>query len=283
MTTHDWAAAAAAGYQAGRPLDLLFDYDGTLAPIAAHPALAALAPATRDALVALAALPRTTVGVVSGRSLNSVRTLVGLPGLRYAGSGGMHLDTGGGEVVDPALAAFDDIADALVTALAVPVRWFPGAWVERKPGCLSVHYRQLSPLKAACFVEEARDTLAELAPDCPPLRVREVTRALEVALAGAWTKGDAVARMAGGRESLVVYAGDGANDEEAVAAVNARGGLTIGVGPEAPEAARVRVADQVAFKAGLFRLAESLCGAPVLGFPHAGGMATGHAILQGAR
>jgi trehalose-phosphatase len=195
----------------------------------------------------------------------------------------MHLVLGDGEVVDEALAAFDRIADALVTVLSVPVRWFPGAWVERKPGCLSVHYRRLSPLKAACFVEEARDALAELAPDCPPLRVREVTRALEVALAGAWTKGDAVGRMAGGADSLVVYAGDGANDEEAVAAVNARGGMTIGVGPDAPEAVQIRIAEQAEFEAGLHRLAGSLCGAAVVGLPPAGGVATGHAIHQGAR
>ena len=162
------------------------------------------------------------------------------------------------------------------------MRWFPGAWVERKPGCLSVHYRQLTPLKAACFLDEARDALAELAPDCPPLRVREVTRALEVALAAAWTKGDAVARLAGA-DGLVVYAGDGANDEEAVAAVNARGGLTVGVGPEAPDAVRVRVADQAEFEAGLYRLAAGLCGAPVGGLTRAGGVTTGHAIHQGAR
>jgi ATP-dependent Clp protease ATP-binding subunit ClpB len=132
------------------------------------------------------------------------------------------------------------------------------------------------------LTEEARDALAELAPDCPPLRVREVTRALEVALAGAWTKGDAVARLAGAN-ALVVYAGDGANDEEAVAAVNARGGLTFGVGPEAPDAVQVRVADQAEFAAGLYRLAAGLCGAAAVGSPPAGGVAAGHVIHQGAR
>ncbi|MFO0795872.1 MAG: trehalose-phosphatase [Gemmataceae bacterium] len=282
MPAHDWATAAAAGYRAGRPLTLLFDYDGTLTPIAALPALAVLPPATRDALAGLAALPRATVGVVSGRSLASVRELIGLPGLRYAGSGGMHLSFGAEEAIDPALAAFDVIADALVTALSSPVRGFPGAWVERKPGCLSVHYRQLTQLQAVGFVAEAREALAELAPDCPPLRVREVTQALEVALAGAWTKGDAVGRLAGS-DALVVFAGDGANDEEAVAAVNARGGLTVGVGPEAPAAARLRVADQNEFVAGLHRLAANLCGAAVVGLPPPGRAETSHVVHLGAR
>lgn len=282
MPAHDWVTPAAAGYRGGRPLALLFDYDGTLAPIAAHPALATLPPTTKDVLAGLAELPRVTVGVLSGRSLDSVRGLVGLPGLRYAGSGGMHLELCDEEVIDPALAAFDGIADALATVLSVPVHSFPGAWVERKPGCLSLHYRRLLPLDAVCFVAEARAALADLAPDCPPLRVREVTQALEVALAGAWTKGDAVDRLASAG-ALVVYAGDGANDEEAVVAVNARGGLTVGVGPDAPEAVRVRVADQTAFEAELYRLAGSLCSAADVGNPPAGGVATGHAIHQGVR
>lgn len=257
MTDFDWVEALAGPYRAGRPLALLFDYDGTLAPLAAHPALATLPEPTRAALAALAARPGVTVGVVSGRALGPLRGLVALPDLHYAGSGGMHLAVGGEQVIDPAVAAFDAIADALVTALEGPVRWFPGAWVERKPGCLSLHYRQLTPLKAACFVDEARDALAELGPDCPPLRVREVSQALEVALAAAWTKGDAVGRLAGAG-ALAFYAGDAANDDEAVAAVNARGGVTVGVGPEAPAAAAVRLADRGEFEAGLFRLAEAL-------------------------
>ena len=84
------------------------------------------------------------------------------------------------------------------------------------------------------------------------------------------------------QETFVVYAGDGANDEEAVAAVNALGGLTVGVGPEAPAAVRVRVADQAAFEAGLYRLAVSLCGSLAAGLPPAGGATAGYVIHQGA-
>ncbi len=94
------------------------------------------------------------------------------------------------------------------------------------------------------------------------------------------TKGDAVERLAGAG-ALVVFAGDAANDAEAVAAVNARGGLTVGVGPEAPDAVRVRVADQAEFEAGLYRLAAGLCGGAAFGPPRASGAA--HGIHQGAR
>lgn len=264
MTLSEWAARVAAEYRLGRPLVLLFDYGGTLTLLASHPSLAALPAATRDALAALAGLNGVTVAVLSGRTLTHLRELVGLTGVWYAGSAGMHLDLGGVEVIDPALAEFDRVADPLVMALSEPVRSFPGAWVERKPGCLAVHYRALAHPQAASFLELVRNVLADLGDDCPPLRVREATLALEIALAGSWTKGIAVDRMlrAWGREPFVVYAGDGANDVEAVDLVNTRGGLTVGVGPEPPTGACVLVPAQEDFAADLSRLAIELSPTP---------------------
>jgi trehalose 6-phosphate phosphatase len=54
-----------------------------------------------------------------------------------------------------------------------------------------------------------------------------------------------------------MFACDGANDEEAVAAVNARGGLTVGVGPESPADAALRVATTRDFTADLARLSAA--------------------------
>jgi trehalose-phosphatase len=259
----DWVGRVVTEYRAGRPLALLFDYDGTLTPVVAHPSLAALPPATRDALAALAAADRVAVAVLSGRALAHLKEIVGLPGAWYAGSSGMALDLGGEVVTDRAADAFEALAEPILVALSEPVRWFPGTWVERKPGCLSVHYRELGPLKSACFREEVRDTLAFLAEDAPPLRIREVTQALEISLAGAWTKGEAVERMLAALPPDVfpVYAGDGANDTEAVDRVNARGGLTVGIGPEAPDAASARLPTTEGLAEGLARLAAGLTGA----------------------
>lgn len=266
MCEPDWVTRAASEYAAGRHLALLFDYDGTLTPIVPHPSLAALPDPTRDTLAALARLDRVTVGVLSGRALRHLKELVGLPEAVYAGSSGMHIDLGDGEVTDTALAAFDRIAEDLMVALSEPVRWFPGAWVERKPGCLSVHYRELTPLKAACFREEVRDTLAFLADAAPPLRVRDVTRAIEIHLAGAWTKADAVGRIlaAVGPDPFPVFAGDGANDTEAVARVNAEGGITIGVGADYPAGVRATVSAPEVLAADLSRLH---CGLAPRGIP----------------
>jgi trehalose-phosphatase len=257
MESRDWVGRVAAEYARGRPLALFFDYDGTLTPIVEYPNLAVLSDGTRDQLAGLAALDRVVVAVLSGRALAHLKELVGLPGVLYAASSGIHLDLGDAELVDDTLAAFEPVADALTVSLSEPIRWFPGAWVERKPGCLSVHYRGLTPLKAVCLKDVVRDTIEFLGDAAPPLRIRDVSRALEITLASAWTKGDALERLLADRDpdTLAVYAGDGANDEEAVDRVNARGGVTVGVGPEAPRAVHVRLPTQAAFAADL----DSLC------------------------
>ena len=50
------------------------DFDGTLAPFTERPEDSRPLPAARDALDALARLPRTTVAVISGRPLDFLRT-----------------------------------------------------------------------------------------------------------------------------------------------------------------------------------------------------------------
>jgi len=94
-------AELVARYRGGTALVLLFDYDGTLAPLAAHPTLARVPTGTRRALATLARRPRVTVGVVSSRGLADVERMLGLPGLVYAGSGGLELEIRGRSGVAP--------------------------------------------------------------------------------------------------------------------------------------------------------------------------------------
>ena len=65
QNTLEWAVAE---YHRGRPLVLLFDYDGTLAEFADRPSHAGLSEEIRWALDGVAWLPRVTVGIISGRS-----------------------------------------------------------------------------------------------------------------------------------------------------------------------------------------------------------------------
>jgi trehalose 6-phosphate phosphatase len=252
-----WIDQVFAARIGGRPLVLLFDYDGTLTPLVERPRQAILSETTRGSLESLARQEGIQLGILSGRALGSLKELVGLSNLVYAGSNGMHIEFGGEERVDRSLFEFEPIVDSLHMALTGTIQFFPGTWIERKPGCLTLHFRSLQPLMGACFVEEVRDTLAELQSDCPPLRIKEVSKAVEVSLAASWTKGDAVEWLLSRypKEAYVVFACDGSNDEEAVSLVNVRGGLTLGVGPEPPLGVAMRVATARDFVADLAELA----------------------------
>ena len=91
-----------AAYHSGEKLVLLFDYDGTLTPIVDHPWQAKLTPHTRELLSELAAQPHVHVGVLSGRRLDELEQLVGLPQLFYCGLSGIEMRLDGNLLVHPA-------------------------------------------------------------------------------------------------------------------------------------------------------------------------------------
>ncbi|MGH7465568.1 MAG: trehalose-phosphatase, partial [Longimicrobiales bacterium] len=68
------------------------DFDGTLAPIVPHPQEAALLPASRAALDALALRTDTHIALVSGRSLADLRRRVVLERVYYAGNHGLEIE-----------------------------------------------------------------------------------------------------------------------------------------------------------------------------------------------
>src|SRR5579864_6206731 len=92
---HDALERTVGQYIRGNRLMLLFDYDGTLADFADRPQQATLPPPTRVVLGTLATQPRVTVGIISGRELDDLKRMVGLPGLFYAGSSGLECDLRG--------------------------------------------------------------------------------------------------------------------------------------------------------------------------------------------
>jgi trehalose 6-phosphate phosphatase len=237
---------------------LLFDYDGTLVPIVEHPRLARLRANARRLLERLAQRPRVCVGIVSGRTIEDLKGLLCLPDLCLAGTGGLELDFGGMRITHPKARQ----AAALVAYLCgrlrhVLVTW-PLAWVERKRFGLTVHYRGV----AADRVDELRGrVLAAVQPFVSDLRILDGPMAMEITPDLGWNKATAVRRIVdhfGGTAATTLYAGDNANDADALEAVAAMGGIPIGVGPSAPSAARYRLPCDVALEEFLAGLDSSL-------------------------
>jgi trehalose 6-phosphate phosphatase len=221
--------------RAGRRVALLFDYDGTLAPVRPTPAEATLPPATRRGLERLAEMDRVTIGVVSGRALADVRGMVRMPGAYLAGTAGLELDLLGRRLSPPGLEAALGPLDQIAAKLNEVAGRYLGAWVEQKPCGLTLHYRAVEPARVVGLRRQAAEAVR---PWVGQVRMEDVTLGLEVVPDVGWDKGTAVREMLAedGDDPFPVYAGDAANDLPAFRAAEAAGGLSIGVGPVAPPA-----------------------------------------------
>jgi len=183
---------------------LLFDVDGTLAPIAPRPELAFVPAETKLQLARLAAR-YLLVACISGRSSEEAEALVGVEGIRYVGNHGLELDERAAELTDQ-IAAFRD-------SVALPV--------EDKGLSLSYHFR------GAKDEEAARAELEEVADRARTegLDPRWGRKVLEIRPPVAADKGTAVtALLASVPARLALYAGDDTTDLDAFEGL-ARAGL----------------------------------------------------------
>jgi trehalose 6-phosphate phosphatase len=201
---------------------LVFDFDGTLAPIVRQPDQARMRARTRELLSRLA--ERQPVAVVSGRSRDDlVHRLDGVPARYLVGN---H----GGEW--PHEARLSSAARRRVVrwkrTLVLALRTVDGVEIEDKVVSLALHYRRARAVQVARrAVEAATARLADEAVVVPGKRVVNLT------LPG-HDKGEALARLRArfrGRPTLFV--GDDVNDEPALGArepglVTARVGRHLG-------------------------------------------------------
>ncbi|AWM38644.1 Trehalose-phosphate phosphatase [Gemmata obscuriglobus] len=252
----NWVDHAVLEFHSGRPLTLLFDYDGTLAPIVPHPALAILAPQVRARLRRLARAPGVAVGVISGRALADVRDMVGIDDLYFGGSGGAELDLCGVTEVEPIPADAQRQLTAAVSDLRAALAGFHGVWLEPKPVGFAVHYRATPEPTATAF----HAFFSRWHTQFPALRVLDVCKSYEVGLRDGWDKGDAVRRVLAEQpaHTFAAYFGDSENDRPAMAAVVAADGVSVGVGPEAPAGTRYTLPTPARLHTDLARLCGAL-------------------------
>lgn len=239
-------------------LALMFDYDGTLAPLTEHPRLAKLPSQMRRILGQLTELPRVNVGILSGRGLADLNSMVDIPGLFLAGTSGLELDLRGVTVVHPKAGKTRNVIIDVAELLQPLVEQFPGAWLEKKRIGLTVHYRGVALGDVDALITALNDILGLY---IPQIRVVEGPKAVEITPDLGWTKGTAVRMILAGlpREHLIsLYAGDNYNDVEAFQAVSATGGMTIGVGSDAPSMVDLRMSDVTDLQAFLEELVFEL-------------------------
>ncbi len=204
---------------------LFFDFDGTLADIAAHPDAVEVSEDTRETLLALRSALRGAVAIISGREISSVDhfllpvqlAISGVHGLtRRDAEGRLHaaeLDLEGIRKVEDRLSSF--------------VAAHPGLLLETKRGAVALHYRQRPELE-----EISRAAMRDAVNGSGRIQLRAGKMVIE-ALAHDANKGAAIANFLSeppfaGR--LPVFAGDDVTDEDGFALVNSRHGISIKVG-----------------------------------------------------
>lgn len=213
-----------------KPLLILSDYDGTLAPIVDNPQEAYPAPGVVKALSDLHYHSPHRVWVVSGRLASEVRTLLKLGELSVVGLHG--LDWPGEPRPNPDRSGLQAIGSQLVG--------IEGLLLEDKGWTLAAHYRTL-PEELHDQIE-ARLARVELPQGWEMLKGKKVR---EFRPKG-YGKGAAITRLVQQSPGHhPVFLGDDQTDEEGFEVLNALGGTTVKVG-EGQSLARHRLPDSQA-------------------------------------
>ena len=200
-------AAVVAELAATERLVVGCDFDGTLAPIVGDPAAARALPGGLSALSGLAALPRTHVALISGRSRDDLIALAGTPpGVILIGSHGGEWGSDFGEAITVEQAQLLRRVVRTVTAI---VGGEPGALIEKKPGSVAVHVRRATRPAAARILAEVEEGPASW-DGVSTIAGKEV---LELSVVHA-TKGRAIATLQERfAPSATAYLGDDTTDE----------------------------------------------------------------------
>lgn len=241
--------------QESRGVCLLSDYDGTLTPLVDRPEDATLDAEMSRILGALARNPRVVFGVVSGRSLEDLRSRVGLPGIWYVGNHGYEIVSPEGRerrFYEKDEASFlAGVADELARATSP----FPGVLVENKGPVVAVHYRRVAA-ESVSDVEKA--FLSVVDRHHRRIMIARGWCVLEARLRSGCNKGMAVRfiRQELPAGTFMLYFGDDLTDRDAFRTLR-RWGVSVAVGPD-EGLAEYTLPDPGAVRESLGRIEEIL-------------------------
>jgi trehalose-phosphatase len=207
----------------GKTVVIFLDYDGTLTPIVEDYMKAFLSDAMRRTIVRLADV--YTVAVISGRDVDTIRHLVDIDTLMYAGSHGFEISGPKGmhDTLERGFEALPEL-DQAEAELNEAARDLAGHAIERKRFAVEIHYRRM----AETDVPALESMVDEAAARHPRLRKGHGKKVFRLQPDIEWDKGHAMLwlldRFGLNRpEVLPVYVGDDITDEDAFRELRGRG------------------------------------------------------------
>jgi trehalose 6-phosphate phosphatase len=205
---------------------LLFDLDGTLAPIAATPQQAHVPADTLQVLQRLQKCVGGALAIVSGRPLSQIDSLVHPLVLCGAGLHGAQWREPDGKVHE--LPVDTRAVASMVQTLSPMVERWPGLQLEHKGLSLAVHYRNAPDHEhdVRIAAESAVQSYADRFVLQPGKMVVEI-KPRQASKAAAINRLMGLAPFAG---RVPLFAGDDLTDEAGFQAVKALGGVTIKIG-----------------------------------------------------
>ena len=217
---------------------LMLDFDGTLTPIVDTPERAKLHEQTKELLKSLVRSRSFTVAIVSGRTINDLRSRVAVPGVIYAGNHGLEIEGPGLNFVHPITDEIRPVLRIMGLVLKKTLGAIRGVIVEDKGLTLSIHYRLVDGEKAYEVKDIIRDTIG-IAEILGKVTTTSGKKVHEIRPNVAWDKGKAVkyimrqyGKRGGSSRLLPMYLGDDLTDEDAFRVIESYGGVAVYVGGE---------------------------------------------------
>jgi len=230
-------------YRAASHRLFLFDYDGTLAAIVGRPEDARLTAGVREKLKALSKKPETSVGVISGRSVQELKAMVSIAGIYYSGNHGLEIEGPDLKYIHPQAETSRGIMRDLAAQFTAALKNIEGVIVQEKGLSLSVHYRLAKPENEGAIASVVKRITASYV-DKGEIRVFPMKKIWEIRPPLDWDKGKAVLFIGNEIKArlklsdlLTVYMGDDATDEDAFKLLRRPEGWGIYVGGESQTSA----------------------------------------------
>jgi len=179
-----------------------------------------------------------TVGIISGRSLSEIKSMVAVDGLYYAGNHGLEIEGPDLKYVSREAETTRSLIKELAAELAMALGDISVTIIDDKGLSLSVHYR---------LVEEGEEkTVADIFQritgallDREKIRITTGKKVFEVRPPIDWNKGKALEKIASEittalnlKQAFTVYLGDDNTDEDAFKVLRPPEGWGIFVGGE---------------------------------------------------